>query len=310
MEHFTFFTKESDINTRLDQFVYNQLDGFTHTQVKSFIAAGEVHVGFKKITDISHLMDKKQKVTVRIDPQKNYPKVQKRKKKRKIHVIYEDKDIIVVEKDSGVLSVPTRKREKDTVLYHINSYIRQKYNRKSSIVFIVHRLDQATSGILVFAKHQKAQLHLKKQFLKHSIERKYIAIVHGLFTKKAGKIRSFLKEDEAFKMKSSDTNEGKEAITHYHVLKEIVNRFSLVEAKLETGKRNQIRVHFSEMGHPIMGDAKYSEKKSVQYQMPRLALHAKELAFVHPRTNQVMKFRSEEPSLFKRFIQESETKSK
>jgi 23S rRNA pseudouridine1911/1915/1917 synthase len=304
-----YFTKIEDAGTRIDQFIYNKLEGkYTHTQVKRFIAAGCAKIAYKKIDDPSHLLDKKQKITFDFDPEFNYPKVVDRKKGRRVTILHEDNDIIVVEKDSGVLSVPTRKREKDTVIHQINNYIKKKYNRKHSVVFIVHRLDQGTSGVLVFAKHQKAQEILKKQFLTHSIHRKYIAISEGLFKEKVGRIESQLVEDDEahireFKMKSSDDpTVGKKAVTHYRVLKEIQRRYSYVEAKLETGKRNQIRVHLSEAGHPVMGDKKYGKSRKTLFHMPRLALHAKELGFIHPSTKKFVQFTSTEPVSFKRFL--------
>lgn len=304
IEKHVFYSKPEDAGTRLDQFLHTKLEGKeSHSNIKRYIAAGCAKIAFKKIDDPSHLIDKKQKILFEFDPDGNYPKFVERKKGRRVQILHEDNDIIVVEKDSGVLSVPTRKRENDTVIHHINNYIKKKYNKKHSIVFIVHRLDQGTSGVLVFAKHQKAQENLKKQFLDHSIHRKYVAITEGLFKDKTGKIESNLVEDDDFKMKSSGSEaEGKRAVTHYRVLKDIQKRYSYVEAKLETGKRNQIRVHLSEAGHPIMGDKKYGNSRKTLFHMPRLALHAKELGFKHPSSGKFVQFKSQEPLAFKRFL--------
>lgn len=305
---YTLYSKKEDEDQRIDTFLKNQLEGFSRDKIQAIISEGDVKIGYKKVQEFSERVPGKAQITVVVDTTKNYKKAVKRKDTRKIHVIHEDADIIVIEKEPGVLSVPTQRKERNTAIFYVNDYIKQKYNKRTSIVFIVHRLDQATSGLLVFAKHKKAQQHLKKQFLDHSIDRKYAAIVRGNLAKQQGKIESYLKDsdDKYHKMSSTENKEdGKHAVTHYSVRKQLT-KYALIEAKLETGKRNQIRVHFSELGHPIMGDTKYSSSNKDLYDMPRLALHAMELGFIHPKTEKKVHYKSVIPQVMKQFLENRE----
>jgi 23S rRNA pseudouridine1911/1915/1917 synthase len=301
-----YVAKEHD-GMRIDTYLNSIMKDLNRDKIQSIIANGGVKNGYTTVKVFSERVQKKDKITVSFDPNKGFKKIIKHKKGRKIVVLHEDDDIIVINKDSGLLTVPSRKGALDnTAIKEINKYISKKYNdKKSNIVFIVHRLDRDTSGVMVFARHRKAQEFLKKQFLDHSIDRKYSCILSGHLEKKAGKIQSFLTDDEEsknFRVKSTkDSSEGHEAITHYSVKKEIEG-FSLIDAKLETGKRNQIRVHFADLGHPIMGDRKYSKNKKQLFDMPRLALHASELGFIHPTTKKRVFFEAQIPASFQNFI--------
>jgi len=302
---FTFYPKKEDENQRIDTFLKHHMEGFSRKKIQAIIAEGDVRIGYKKVHEFSERVLPKSKISVDVDSTKKYKEPIKHRDGRKVHVLHEDRDIIVIEKEAGVLSVPTARKEENTAIHHVNKYIKQKYNKKSSVVFIVHRLDKNTSGVMVFAKHKEAQKQLKKLFLDHSIERTYVAIVHGEITKKNGKIESYLSDDEDsvdFKMKSTTKDKGKHAVTHYTVRKQL-NNFSFVQAKLETGKRNQIRVHFAEAGYPIMGDTKYKKSTKSLFDMPRLALHALELGFAHPMTGKKMIFKSTVPQVMKQFIE-------
>jgi 23S rRNA pseudouridine1911/1915/1917 synthase len=313
LEKHVFITKLEDENKRIDVFLHEKLENVSRTQIKGLIDNGSVKINMGTVSAYSELLEKKVKVTVSFDAEKKLSPNYKRKKGRKIHVLYEDRDIIVVEKDSGILSVPTKKKETDTVIHQLNEYIKKKFHKDSSFVYIVHRLDQATSGILVFARSEAMQDVIKKQFRKHGIHRKYVAIVEGILETKKGKIESYLDlddEEDYYVRSTTDTEKGHLAITHYIVRKEIIEKYSVIDVTLETGKRNQIRVHFAEMGHPLMGDEKYSRKKSNLYFMPRLALHAIELGFKHPRTDKMMHFKSTMPRAFDDFVYKVEAEAK
>jgi RluA family pseudouridine synthase len=200
----------------------------------------------------------------------------------RVRIVYEDSDLIVVNKAERLLTVPT-----DEVLYEsaesfLNTYLGAKRD---------------TSGVLVFAKNTHVREKLQDQFTQHKAERVYVAIVYGKLRASTGTFRSFLSEDRELRVRTvADAREGKEAITHYRVIAS-GRRWSMVEVTLETGRRNQIRVHFAEAGHPVAGDTMYGRGR--EEDLGRLALHAKTLAFTHPRTGKKMTFTAEVPKIFR-----------
>jgi 23S rRNA pseudouridine1911/1915/1917 synthase len=205
----------------------------------------------------------------------------------RVRVIYEDDDLIVVDKAAGLLSVPSPEVVHETAETFLNSYVRGGVHH-------VHRLDRDTSGVLVFAKNTWIREGLQKLFAAHEIERVYVAVVHGKLREPSGTFRSFLAEDEELRVKSGA--EGKEAITHYRTIAS-GKRFSMLEVTLETGRRNQIRVHLADAGHPIVGDTMYGKGRDES--LRRLGLHAKHLGFVHPRTGKKLAFTTELPKEFR-----------
>jgi 23S rRNA pseudouridine1911/1915/1917 synthase len=208
----------------------------------------------------------------------------------RVRIVYEDADVIVIDKAEHLLTVPTNEVLHETAESFLNTYVKGKVHH-------VHRLDRDTSGLLVFAKNTHARDRLQDQFKDHKPDRIYVAIVHGKLRDTSGTFRSYLAEDRELKVRSvSNPREGKEAITHYRVIAS-GKRWSIVEVTLETGRRNQIRVHFAEAGHPVIGDTMYGHGK--EETLGRLALHAKTLAFVHPRTGEKMSFTSEMPKVFR-----------
>lgn len=212
-----------------------------------------------------------------------------------IKILYEDRDIIVIEKRSGLLSVKANYEAEQTAHHLLTNYVR-KGNPKSKInLFAVHRLDRDTSGVLIFAK----SYHIREKFAAQweSVEKKYIAVVYGHLAEKSGIIESFLAEGDDYKMQSvKNPKDGVLARTQYKVIKESKD-YSLLEIQLLTGKKNQIRVHFSEKGHPIVGDKKY--RKGAK---GRLALHALSIRFKHPFHNQEMTFETKIPDYFSTFF--------
>jgi tRNA pseudouridine32 synthase/23S rRNA pseudouridine746 synthase/23S rRNA pseudouridine1911/1915/1917 synthase len=199
-----------------------------------------------------------------------------------LEILYQDSDVIVVFKPKGLLSVAT-----ETSLFE-NVHTILKDALSPSRVFPVHRLDKETSGVLVFALNEKARDHLKDQFFKHTIEREYIAIVEGVMKEDKGTFTSYLYDDKNYHVHASPTpNGGKHAITHYEVLARSKN-FTKLKIKLETGRKNQIRVQCAEKGHPVAGDLKYGAKTE---HLGGLALHAELLAFTHPTSQKRKSFR-------------------
>lgn len=216
---------------------------------------------------------------------------------RGLKILYEDDDLLVVQKSAGLLSVATPHERDRTAYARLCRYLAER-NAKSRL-FIVHRLDKFVSGILVFAKSEKVKARLQAAFQKHDIERKYWAIVEGLVPKDRGSIRSYLAEDRLFRVHSTeDQKAGKHAVTHYRVLGRFA-RFTSLEITLETGRKNQIRAHLSEMGHPIVGDRSYGSKTNP---LGRMGLHAFCLGFVHPTQEKKLHFVTEPPPEFRRFV--------
>lgn len=208
-------------------------------------------------------------------------------------VLYEDHDIIVINKFHGLLTMGTHREKHNTAYSRLTDYVRKGNSRSKNRVFIVHRLDRDTSGVLVFAKTEPVKRFLQdnwKEFTK-----KYIAVVHGHLPVKEGIIESYLVENSANRMYSVNNPEkGKFSKTGYKVLKENL-KFSLLEIDLFTGTKNQIRVHFAEKGHPLSGDKIYGiPEKGVQ----RLALHSKSLKIIHPFTHKIITFETEAPPYF------------
>lgn len=210
-----------------------------------------------------------------------------------IRIIYEDDDILVVDKPSGLLTMGTGKEKSRTSYFILTDYVRKGYCKSRKRIFIVHRLDREASGILVFAKTIKAKQRLQKEWDK--TEKKYLAVVHGRLKKKKGTISTYLAENKAHVVYSTpDTSKGKLSHTAYRALKE-TKAFSLLEIDLLTGRKHQIRVHLAEIGHPIAGDRKYGKMKKENL---RLALHAKSISFKHPSSGKQLTFETKFPDYF------------
>jgi len=217
---------------------------------------------------------------------------------RKFHpkgllIVYEDWDILVVDKSCGLLSVGSETVRENTAHYLLNEYVRKGNSKSKNRVYIVHRLDRDTSGLLVFAKSEKAKRFLQDEWA--HFKKKYHAVVRGTMTEKEGEIVSYLAENSIHRMYSvSDPAMGKYAKTLYRVLKESTG-YSLLEIDLLTGRKNQIRVHLADQGCPVAGDKKYGvEDKGVK----RLCLHAASLTLVHPFSKERMTFEARVPGYF------------
>lgn len=211
-----------------------------------------------------------------------------------LKILYEDKDILVVDKPAGLLSVATASDKTRTAYYILTNYVRRGNPKSRNRLFIVHRLDQWTSGVLVFAKSDDIKLRLQTQW--KETQKKYLAVVHGRLAQKQGIISSYLAENKAFVVYSTaDPAKGKLAQTAYKVLKE-TPKFSLLEIDLLTGRKNQIRVHLADYGHPVVGDRKYGKAGD---NFRRLALHSKSISFKHPATGRQLTFRTKPPDFFR-----------
>lgn len=218
----------------------------------------------------------------------------------RLKLIYEDDDILVVEKGYGLLSVgiPNSSKKKIESAYDIlRDYLKRKDPRNK--LFVVHRLDRDTTGVMMFAKNEEAQETLRHNWNNFILERLYVALLEGFVKDDEGVIKSRLTENSQYKVYSTEReNEGRLAVTRYRVAGR-GHGLSLVEFNLDTGRKNQIRVHAAEMGNPISGDRKYGARQS---RLGRLCLHAKTLRFAHPRTRKDMYFESPVPASFYKAI--------
>ena len=209
-----------------------------------------------------------------------------------LSILHEDDDVIVVFKEHGLLTVATEREREQTAEAYLGEYLREK---RQGRIHVVHRIDRETSGVLVFAKNFGARESLKEQFAEHSIDRVYIALIEGAMPQASGTIRSHLLERRDLRMQSVEGDpEAKFAVTHYRTVR-TSGRYSMLEVRLETGRKNQIRAHLSEAGHPIIGDRFYG---STVNPLGRLGLHAKTLAFTHPTTGKRLTFSAETPPAF------------
>jgi len=218
-------------------------------------------------------------------------------------ILYEDQDIIVVDKIHGLLTIGTDRERYSTAYYLLTEYVKKGNERSRNRVFIVHRLDRDTSGVLVFAKNEEAKLTMQEQW--QDFQKKYYAVVYGLPEPNEGVISSYLMENKAFQVYSvKDAGKGKFSKTGYKVTRSN-GRYSLLEIELFTGRKNQIRVHLSEQGHPVVGDKVYGRtEKGIK----RLALHSASIKIIHPYTQKEMFFETEVPTYFKLLVKSREVK--
>ena len=209
-------------------------------------------------------------------------------------LLYEDKDILVVDKPAGMLTMGTDTRKTGTAYYLLTDYVKKGAAKSRNRIFIVHRLDQWTSGVLLFAKSEDVKERLKDQW--KQTEKKYLAVVHGLWAVKEGVLSSYLAENKAYVVYSTkDPEKGKLAQTAYKVLQEI-GPFSLLGITLLTGRKNQIRVQMADCKHPVVGDRKYGKTGGDGFD--HLLLHAKSISFAHPVTGVPLTFEAKVPTYF------------
>ncbi len=224
-------------------------------------------------------------------------KIPKKYQPNGFEIQYDDKYIIVGNKAPGFLTVAALWNRENTVQSALNQYVRKGNSKSRKCVYVVHRLDQDTSGVLIFAKTKQAQSFLKDNW--KTTKKTYYAIVHGRLARRTGTISSYLIEDDEYVMHATDdTERGKLALTDYEVLKE-TSKFSLIKIDLLTGKKNQIRVHFADLGHPIVGDMKYGNSATKD---GRMALHSKSISFNHPVTKERLTFEAKVPEYFKNIV--------
>tara|TARA_Y100001970_G_scaffold247867_1_gene316954 strand:+ start:24 stop:1004 length:981 start_codon:yes stop_codon:yes gene_type:complete len=313
----TFLVDEDNKNLRLDKYLANKLKEQTRSQIKKIILLKNVSINKKTILSPSQKIKLGDLIEVLVKETKiEHIKAQS----IKINIVYEDEDIIVVNKPSGMVVHPGAGNKEGTLVNGLLHFYKKNLSNLNGISRpgIVHRIDKDTSGLLVVAKNNFAHANLSKQFSNHTIKRKYLALIWGVVRPLNGKIITFLSRSKKNRqLMSVSERSGKKAITNYKTLKVFnfkeIPKLSLIECILETGRTHQIRVHLSHKGNGLVGDKKYGKKKrgfrkinkkfeKILNTFKRQALHAKSLGFDHPTKNKFVSFDSKLPGDLKKML--------
>lgn len=273
-------------SAELMDFLLLQMHGISRNKVKDILQGHGVTVDRKLVTQYNFNLQPG--MVVRVSKHRRKTELES----SWIKIIYEDKDIIIIDKNPGILSMAATAKQ-FCVKTILDEYFQKRHFRCHA--HVVHRLDRETSGLMVYAKSIEAALILERDWKARVFDRRYIAVVDGRMEQEGGTVENWLKDNKACITYSSPTdNGGKLAITHYRKLKENAD-MTLVELRLETGRKNQIRVHMADLGHPVLGDVKYGNGRDPLH---RLCLHAYRLFLYHPTTGQRMEFETPYPTVF------------
>ncbi len=313
----TFSVEEISNNTRLDKFLANKLTHITRTQIKKIIISKKLLINNKIVSSPSQKVKIGDEISFSILENKSeYIKPEK----IKIDIIYEDDDLIVINKPSGIVVHPGAGNRKGTLVNGLVYYYKKNLSDLNGVnrPGIVHRIDKDTSGLLVVAKNNFSHAKLANQFSEHSIKRKYLALIWGVLRPLKGRISTLIARSKKNRQLMSVSEvSGKNAITNYKTVKIFANeeipKISLVECILETGRTHQIRVHLAHKGNSLIGDKKYGKQKmkfkkinkkfeETLKKFNRQALHAKSLGFFHPSKNRHVEFESKLPQDFKKIL--------
>jgi len=260
-------------------FLLKSVHNKSRNYVKGILKRGQVSIDGKVCTDFAHKLSIGQKIVISMDRVGS--------KGLGIPILYEDDDLVVINKPAGMLPISTDKEKENTAYHIVTDYLKSK--SKFERVFIVHRLDRETSGVMLFAKNEKMKRALQDNWDELVVRRGYTALVEGEVLKKEGRISSWLKQTKTLLVYSSQQKgDGKLAITDFCTLR-TSGDYSLLDISLQTGRKNQIRVHMSDMGHPIAGDKKYGAKTDP---LGRIGLHASVLIIKQPFSDEQLRFES------------------
>ena len=293
-------------NIRLDSYIAGKYKDLSRTMIQKLIENGEILVNGQK-KKISYKVNINDKISINIpEPEETDLKPQN----IPLEVIYEDNDIIVVNKPKGMVVHPANGNPDGTL---VNAIMAISKNSLSGIggkirPGIVHRLDKDTSGIIIVAKNDKAHINLSKQIKDREVKKIYIALVKGAVNENEATIDMPIGRSTKDRKKMAVRKDGKQAITHFKVLKRYLN-YTLLEVKIDTGRTHQIRVHMAEIGHPVVGDIVYSKGKN-EFGVVGQMLHAKSLDFTHPTTGKKMHLEAELPQYFKEVIEKLDKEGK
>ena len=291
----------ADRDSALLRYMYENMQGQSRSAVKAYLTRGQVTVNGQSTTAFDYPVHKGDRIMIH----DKGIMVKKRggEKDTRVKIVFEDDWLIVVDKRSGVLSMSTGRPGETTAYSLLSDYVKRVYGKDSKI-FIVHRIDRETSGLIIFSKDEKTKHALQENWNSSVLERKYCAILEGRPPENQGTVHSWLSENpKSLKVTSSPTDdEGKESVTHYRVLSH-GKHYSLVEFELETGRKHQIRVHSALLGCPVTGDRRYG---AADNPAGRIALHARSIVFRHPVTGKVMSFDTGLPNIFKAVMKDDE----
>lgn len=272
-------------------FLVSSLTGKSRDNIKSLLRNRQVLVNGEPVTQFNHEL--RPGDTIVISAARHTGGLMA----RNMRLVYEDEYLIVIDKNAGLLSMASDNEKYLTAYNILSTYV--KSQKPSNRIFIVHRLDRDTSGLMMFARSEMVQSLLQRDWKRNVTARTYVALVEGEVTETEGVIKSYIYESKALVMHSTpDPKRGDLAVTRFRLLKS-GSEYSLLEITLETGKKNQIRLHMQEKGHSIAGDRKYGASTSP---IGRLGLHASVLAFIHPVTGREMRFESKVPAKFRRMV--------
>lgn len=277
--------------TTLLEFLMTALNGISRNKAKDILAGNGVKVNRKATTRFDEPL--KPGFVVQVSRHKRSTTL----KNQYVRIVYEDKDLVVVEKNEGILSMPSTAKQ-----YSVKKVLDEYFEKRhfKCRAHTVHHLDRETSGLMIYAKSIEVAQMFEADWHNIVYDRRYLAVVDGEVEQEGGTVKSWLKDNKAFITYSSpEDNGGKYAVTHFRVLQK-TPRFSLLELKLETGRKNQIRVHMQDIGHPVVGDFKYGKGLGP---VGRLCLHAYRLHFFHPRTGERMEFETPCPKEFKKLVE-------
>ena len=272
-------------------FLLASLKGKSRDNIKSLLRNRQVLVNGEPVTQFNHQLNAGDRIV--ISPVRRSDGLLA----RNMRIVFEDEHLIVIDKNAGLLSMASDNEKYLTAYNILSGYV--KSQKPSNRIFIVHRLDRDTSGLMMFARSDKVQSLLQREWKKSVTARTYVALVEGEVTEPEGVVKSYIYESKALMMHSThNPDRGDLAVTRFRRLKSN-QEYSLLEVTLETGKKNQIRLHMQELGHSIAGDKKYG---AVTSPIGRLGLHASVLAFFHPVTGKELRFESRVPAKFRRLV--------
>jgi len=280
---------EQTESERIDKFLSAENEEWSRSQIQEWIKEGNIEVNGSKVKPNYKLQENDQ-IVLRIPPPKE---LHISPEKMELDIVYEDQDVVVVNKQRGLVVHPAPGHYSGTLVNGLLEHCKDLSGINGILrPGIVHRIDMDTSGLLMVAKNDKAHLSLAQQLKDHTITRMYVAIVHGNIEHEKGTIDAPIGRDPKSRQQMAVVASGKPAVTHFHVLEKF-GEYTLVELKLQTGRTHQIRVHMKYIGHPIAGDPKYGPSKTLD--IKGQALHAKVLGFDHPRTGERLHFEAPLP---------------
>lgn len=291
-----------DKNGPLLEYLINTLSGYSRNELKRFLKYHSICVNGKMAHRHDHPLLAGDRIDIKTDKKDSSERDFLRSR---LQIVHEDEDLLVINKPAGLLSISTEKITDQTAYHHVNQYLnlKERVGKRAAVrsnqkkIFVVHRLDREVSGLLLFAKAHAVKQRLQANW--HEVQKRYYAIVEGIPDRESGRIESFLRENKYLNVYSApEPEKGKHSVTEYELIRHNPH-YALLEICLKTGRKHQIRVHLSDLGHPIVGDRRYGSKHDP---LGRLGLHAYYLAFPHPVAHKKIILKTDLPIDFQRII--------